>query len=168
MKKNVSRLTTSVSVSIRSMVSPHFQTQKMDEKLFLNLSAFSSLVSGASPMKITPMRQKMTLLREAINLPLLDQMERMLNNSKGTGTTNSLIEIAKSQNLPILVESEKVAEELHRFHPEVKFLPFSSQLPGQRVLIDVSCMWIMLREAQKVRRLGEDLLNWMETKNANW
>lgn len=114
------------------------------------------------------MRQKMDLLRQATQNRVLDQVEIMLNNSKGTGTTNLLIEIAQAKRVPILVETEKVAEQLTGFHPEVKFLPYTKQLPGQRVLIDVSTYWTALREAQKIRRLAEDLLNWMEHKQRDW
>lgn len=119
-------------------------------------------------MKISPMRERMNLLREATNLKQIDTIELLLNNSKGTGTTNALIHLAKEKNLPIIVESEKVAEQLQEFHPEVKFHPFSKQLPGTLVLIDVSVMWVLLREAQKVRRLSQSLLDWMEHKQKDW
>lgn len=119
-------------------------------------------------MKLSPLRLKMNTLREAVSLKTMDQVELMLNGSKGTGTTNSLIEIAKSKNIPILVESEKVAEQLTSFHPDVKFLPYTAQKPGQLILIDVSVYWVLMREAQKVRKLSEDLLNWMEHKSKDW
>lgn len=119
-------------------------------------------------MKISPMRLKMDTLRAAINLKTIDQLEIMLNNSKGTGTTNLLIKAVKDTKIPILVESEAVAEHLTSLHPDVTFHPYSKQLPGQLVMIDVSTIWVLCREAQKVRKLGEDLLNWMEHKNANW
>lgn len=119
-------------------------------------------------MKVSPMKQKMLTLRASTADQTLDSLERMLNNSKGTGTTNLLIEQAKQTKVPILVESEEVAKQLQQYHPELTFLPFSAQLPGKRLLIDVSVMWVMLREAQKIRRQAEDLLNWMEYKQRDW
>jgi hypothetical protein len=119
-------------------------------------------------VKISPMRLKMNTLRQALQQRELDQVEQMLNNSKGTGTTNLLVEIAQTKKVPILVDNEKTMEHLQQFHPEVVFHPFSKQLPGQRVLIDVSTYWVALKEAQKIRKLAEDLLNWMEYKQRDW
>jgi hypothetical protein len=119
-------------------------------------------------MKISPMRDKMNKLRQATSSKVLDDIELMLNNSKGTGTTNLLVDIAKDKRVPILVESEKTAETLQQFHPEIQFHPYNKQLPGQRVLLDVSTHWVSLREAQKIRMLARELLDWMDHKSRDW
>lgn len=112
-------------------------------------------------MKEPNLKDKVKELRRIINLAHLDQLERMLNASKGAGTTTALVEIAKKRNLLLITHTAQWAEQLKETHG-IEALPFTSPVGGRTVLIDNGVNWLLLREAQRLRRLTEDLLNDLE------
>jgi hypothetical protein len=115
-------------------------------------------------MKMTPLRDKMNKLRAATKSAHLDSIERMLNASKGLGTTPRLVEKAIQSNLTLIVHSEPWADKLREANPGLKVRTFNSVVGGEPVLIDNGVNWLLLREAQALLKLSEDLLNWMEHK----
>jgi Mrp family chromosome partitioning ATPase len=108
-------------------------------------------------------REKLQALRGQVNRPYLDQLERLMNASKGAGTTTALIDQAKRKNLTLVVHTEDWAEKL-RSSFGVKAQAFSVPVTGQTVLIDNGVNWVLLREAQALRKMIEDVLNHIEVK----
>src|SRR5262245_22495657 len=102
-------------------------------------------------------------LRQAISSRTLDELERMLNASKGAGTTTLLIEAAKKRNITLVTHSQAWADKLMEDH-RIVAKPYTARLGGERVLIDNGVAWLLLKEAQKLRRLMENYLNHIERK----
>lgn len=110
------------------------------------------------------LKERIKVLRESINLPTLDQLELMLNRTKGTGTTNALVKAAIDQNITLVTHSEEWADKLRQEHPKLPACSITAVRGGERVLIDNGVNWLLLKAAQKIRRQAEDLLNYMEQK----
>jgi ABC-type nitrate/sulfonate/bicarbonate transport system ATPase subunit len=106
----------------------------------------------------------MNLLRDRVNTRTLDNIEHMLNKSKGLGTTPMLIEKCVGTGMTLVTHSEDWAMKLMDSNPHLRAKPFDQIHGAERVLIDNGVNWLLLREAQALRRLSEDLLNWMEHK----
>jgi hypothetical protein len=107
-------------------------------------------------------KKKATELRHRINARVLDDLERMLNASKGAGTTTALIDQAKRLNIPLIVHSNAWAENLIAENAGLRAKHFSSHIGGEKVLIDNGVNWLLLKEAQALRKMSEDLLNRLE------
>lgn len=106
-------------------------------------------------------KKKASNLRTRINSRLLDDLERMLNASKGAGTTTALVDQAKRLNIPLVVHSRDWADKLTREHG-IKSRHYTEHVGGERVLIDNGVNWLLLKEAQALRKMSEDLLNRLE------
>lgn len=113
---------------------------------------------------MTTFVEQIAELRKRINTPVLDHLERMLNASKGAGTTTLLVDAAKRQNVTLVVHSEEWAEKLRDKSPTLDAVPYTSSIGGRRVLIDNGVNWLLLREAQALRRMTETLLNTIEAQ----
>lgn len=104
-------------------------------------------------------------LRRRVNTLTLDGLENFLNRTKGTGITPKLMVAAERANVPLVVHSEKWKNDLENGkETKVRIKVYTEIQGGEVCFIDNGIPWVLLKEAQALRRQCEALLNYIEQK----
>lgn len=110
------------------------------------------------------LKAKTKALRAQVRHSAPEEIERMLNATRATGITTTLIETCLRSNKILVVHSESWKQKLQDEHPKLLVKLAREVKGGDPVLIDNGLNLVMLRELRSLQAMCEDLLNYIEVK----
>ena len=118
-------------------------------------------------MILTPLQKYKKDLRKACqSANITDWFDRYINKSRGQGNTDALILACKKRAATLIVHNDKYADEIAEMHniKTARIGTPSFATTPTRSMVDNHAILQLVREAQKIQMLAEQLLTLMDRK----
>lgn len=108
----------------------------------------------------TPIEQLIKDLRQAVNDPAWREFDKIVNDTKNSPVMEDLEWLVVYRSVAVLLGKTPVPEP--KFSRAGHFVTTGTSLAGERVIIHPEVLELLLRKSQRVARLAESVMNWIE------